>query len=238
MALISSAVADYVEAEKRRRQLATSVISSPAVAEAMGMQQERRKQILASVAKSSALAFTGQQEMMRDRILEAARRSQVFTAFNEPSREWRDQILKNVDMSSLLGAHQHERLRQLIVSCMKSPAMEQAFQSWKLNLPLGFAEQMATYQAGLLANFASEVPADAAEGESGDAWFGAESWSRLVWEMVTILKCAELMTAGMVTAKYGMNAPIPGMALYLLGMFIAAGELAAHFAEDAFDGDD
>jgi len=43
----------------------------------------------------------------------------------------------------------------------------------------------------------------------------------------------------MTVAKEGLGAPIPAAVLYLLYMFIAAGELAAHFAKDAVaDADD
>ncbi|HET7485464.1 MAG TPA: hypothetical protein VFJ64_08820, partial [Solirubrobacterales bacterium] len=178
---------------------------------------ELRKQMLASIGRSPALeSLTTLNSGWRDQILESAKAAGIF--------------------DSLTVGHQ-ERYAQLLASIGKSPVMEQAFKDWKLKLPEGLVEQMAAYQAGLLADLASAVPVEADDEES-DVWFGAESWSRLVWEMVTILKCAELMTAGMVTAKYGMDAPIPSMVLYLLGMVIAAGELAAHFAEDAFDGDD
>jgi hypothetical protein len=97
---------------------------------------------------------------------------------------------------------------------------------------------MATFQTGLLADIASRIPADATEDEANEVWFGAESWARLIWEMVTILKCAELMTAGMTAAKAKLGAPFPDGVLYLLWIFIAAGELAAHFAKDAFDPED
>ena len=114
--------------------------------------------------------------------------------------------------------------------------MEQAFRSWEINLPPGIADQMAFFQAGLLADFASIAPVEVSE--EGEVWFGAESWSRLLFEMVAILKCAELMTAGMLAAKEGLGAPIPSAVMYLLYMFVAAGELAAHFAKDALDGTD
>ncbi|MDX6589777.1 MAG: hypothetical protein QOI84_1051, partial [Solirubrobacterales bacterium] len=90
----------------------------------------------------------------------------------------------------------------------------------------------------MLADIASWMPGDAVEDEADEVWFGAESWARLVWEMVTILKCAELMTAGMIGAKAKLGAPFPDGVLYLLAIFIAAGELAAHFAKDAFDSED
>jgi hypothetical protein len=66
-----------------------------------------------------------------------------------------------------------------------------------------------------------------------EVWLGADSWARLVWEMVAILKCAKLMTAGMTGAKMELNAPFPTGVIYLLAIFIAAGELAAHFAQPA-----
>jgi hypothetical protein len=196
-----------------------------------------RDQILKAAGKSPALeAFAGQQQGMRDQILKAVGKSSALETFTGQSRKWQEQVLKAADTSSALdsfSAQQRDRHRHLLAAVGKSPALEQAFRNWKMTLPSGLADQMAVFQAGLLADMASAAPVEVVDEEQGEVWFGAESWSRLYFEMVTILKCAELMTAGMTAAKGGLGAPIPAAVLYLLFMFIAAGELAAHLAKDA-----
>jgi len=166
----------------------------------------------------------------------ATGRSPALAKLTGHNREWRDKVLQMVDASSILdswSAQRQDRYRQLLAAVGNSAALDQAFKNWTIALPPGVADQMAAFQARLLANMASAAPAELVDEEQGEVWFGAESWSRLYFEMVTILRCAELMTAGMFAAKEGLGAPIPPAVLYLLYMFIAAGELAAHLAKDA-----
>jgi hypothetical protein len=251
----ATAVFSQITGEKR---LFESLTCSPLL-DAMKM-QEGQAQILQSFSKPLAFeALTGQPEQTRDRILKAAYRSPVLEAvagqqkalndqilktarkpalemLTGQSHQWRDRILEAFDASSILdsfSAQHRVRHQELLASIGKSSVLEQAFRGWKVNLPPGLADQMAFFQAGLLADLASTAPVEVSE--EGEVWFGAESWSRLHFEMVAILKCAELMTTGMLAAKGGLGAPIPSTVMYLLCMFIAAGELAAHFAKDALD---
>jgi hypothetical protein len=205
--------------------------------EALTGQSQTRDRILNMAYGSPVLeAFTGRQGAFSDQILKTARSSPALEMFTGQSHQWRGKIFEALDKSSVLDsftAQHRARHQELLASIGKSSAMEHAFKNWKINFPPGLADQMAVFQAGLLADWASTAPVEVSE--EGEVWFGAESWSRLLFEMVVILKCAELMTAGMFAAKEGLGAPIPSAVMYLLYMFIAAGELAAHFAKDALD---
>jgi hypothetical protein len=241
MATINIAAPVLADVERHRRLIA-SVAQSQPVLEAMKSQRKQREEMLAAFAKSPALeAFNSQHQKTREQLLAAVGKSPALMAFTGRQREWQEQMLKAFNASSVLASldlQQRERHRQLVESIGKSSAIQQAFANWKVTLPPGLVDQMATFQAGLLADIASRIPADATEDEANEVWLGAESWARLVWEMVTILKCAELMTAGMTAAKAKLGAPFPDGVLYLLWIFVAAGELAAHFARDAFSEDD
>lgn len=171
-----------------------------------------------------------------DSILKAIRGSGVMDSFSGQTGKWLEYVRSTFDSSALFasfGAQEEARHRQLLAAVGRSPAIEQAFRVWQVTLPPGMAEQMADFQNRVLAEAAIESPPHAYEGNFVEPWFGEESWSRLVFHMVALLKCAELVTAGMAGAKMGLNAPIPSGVLYLLAVFIAAGELAAHFAEPA-----
>jgi hypothetical protein len=240
MAIIDGTALIFADVQRHRhRRLLACVAKSQPVLEAMESQREKQEQIVASFAKSPALeAVAKQHQETRGQILKTVGKQPALAAIAGQQREWQEQMLKAFKAPSglsSLNSQQQERHRQLVASIGKSPAIEEAFRNWKVTLPPGLADQMANFQTGLLADIASSVPVGAVDDGSDEVWFGAESWSRLVWEMVTILKCAELTASGMVTAKYGLGAPIPSMVIYLLAMFIAAGELAAHLAEDAFE---
>jgi hypothetical protein len=110
-----------------------------------------------------------------------------------------------------------------------------------INVPLGFYKSLRVYEDGLLSRYAAGVVAEA-EGvaaesidvdldEDGAVWFGAESWSALVWELVTILKVLELTTTGMWAAKGLLKAPVPIGILYVTSVALVAGELAGRLAE-------
>ncbi|MFL5897700.1 MAG: hypothetical protein ACJ76D_04460 [Solirubrobacterales bacterium] len=202
----------------------------------MESQRKQRDLILASFAKSPVSeAFAAQHQRTRDQLLSVVGKSPALAAITGRQHEWRDQILKAFKASSVfdsLNLQQQERHRQLVEAIGKSPALEQVFANWKVTLPPGLVNQMAVFQIGMLTDIAAPIP-DTVEGEADKVWFGAESWARLVWEMVAILKCVELMTAGMTGAKMELNAPTPRGVIYLLAIFIAAGELAAHFAQPA-----
>lgn len=222
----------------RQRRLLMSIADSQPLLDAVNPQRERQMQMLTSTVRSLALeAVTNQRRQLHEQMNAAIGKSPALESMTTLSAGWREQILKSARAAGLYDtftARNHERYSQLLASIGRSPAMEQAFKNWKLKLPEGLAEQMAAYQAGLLADLTSTIPAEADDDEVDKVWFGAESWSRLVWEMVTILKCAELITTGMTAARAELDAPFPDGVLYLLWIFIAAGELAAHFAKDAF----
>jgi hypothetical protein len=240
MATIDFAAPIFADVERHRRLVASITKSNP-VLEAMESQRKLREQILASFAKAPALeAFAAQHQKTREQLLAAVGRSPALAAITGRQHEWQDQMLKAFEASSVLDSlnlQQQERHRQLVEAIGMSPAIEQAFANWKVTLAPGLVDQMAAFQTGVLADIAARIPDYAVEDEADEVWFGAESWARLVWEMVTILKCAELMTAGMTAAKAKLGAPFPDGVLYLLWIFIAAGELAAHFAKDAFEDD-
>ncbi len=175
---------------------------------------------------------TGQDE----RLLETLKGTGVFDAFTGQSGKWLEQVRKTFDSTALfasLGFEQQERHRQLLAAVGGSPAIEEAFRTWQVTFPPGVAERMADFQSRVLAEAAAESSPDLAEEAYNGPWFGEESWSRLVFHMVAVLKCAELATAGMTGAKMGLRAPIPSGVLYLLAIVLAVGELAAHFAEPA-----
>jgi hypothetical protein len=220
-----------MQAERQRRLLLSAVGSQPLVAD------HWREELLVSFSKSPALeAVISQNQQIRERALLAVGKSLALEAFTSRSTEWREQILRSARTSGLLdslNSRQQEFQDQLLASIDTSRAMERMYRNWKLRLPSGLAEQMVSYQARLIADFASETQVGVVDEESTEAWFGAESWDRLVWEMVTILKCAELMAAGMTAAKAKLGAPFPDAILYLLWIFIAAGELAAHLTKGA-----
>lgn len=105
----------------------------------------------------------------------------------------------------------------------------------------GFAKALGGYEGGLIARYAAGVIAEAEAAvdatseadfsdDEGGVWFGVESWSALVWELVTLLKALEFITTGMWAAKGVLKAPIPISVLYLASMAVVAGELAARFA--------
>jgi hypothetical protein len=186
-------------------------------------------------------AFAEQHQKTRKQILATVGKSPALAAIIGHQREWQEQMLKTFEASAALSSlsfQQQERHRQLVEAIGNSPAIEQAFANWKVTLSPGLLGQMVTFQSELLVDIASRIPPDAIEDETDEVWFGADSWARLVWEMVAILKCAELMTAGMTAAKAKLGAPFPDGVLYLLWIFIAAGELAAHFANDAFSSEE
>jgi hypothetical protein len=231
--LVSPVFADV----ERHRRLVASITQANPVLEAMESQRKQRDLLLGSFAKSPAVeAFAAQHQKTRDQILSAVGKSPALAAITGRQHEWQDQILKALKASSVLDSlnlRQQERHRQLVEALGRSPAIEQAFTNWKVTLPPGLVDQMVAFQTRMLADIAARIPDDTVADEPDEVWFGADSWARLVWEMVAILKCAELMTAGMTGAKMELNAPIPSGVIYLLAIFIAAGELAAHFAQPA-----
>jgi hypothetical protein len=170
-----------------------------------------------------------------DKPAKAIRSSGVMDSFTAGQNgKWLEYVRGTLNSSTLFasfGAQQQERHRQLLAAVGKSPAIEQAFHAWKVTLPPGVAEQMADFQSRVLAEAAIESPPFVDEESVAEPWLGEESWFRLVFHMVAVLKCVELVTAPMTGAKMGLKAPIPSGVLYLLAIFIAAGELAAHFAD-------
>lgn len=256
----SNPVLEAMESQRtRREQIRVSFARSPAL-EAFTAQGKPTAALLRAVGRSGALdAYTTKSSDIilkaiggsgvfdtyaaksSDRILKAAGRSRTFETFTGQNGMWLGQVQKTMGDSAFFasfGPHQLGRHRQLLAAVGKSPAIENAFRSWKVTLPVGMAEQMANFQSRILADVVIELPPFIDEEDSDQPWFGEESWSRLVFHMVAILKAAELMTAGMAGAKMELHAPVPSGVIYLLGIFIAAGELAAHFAEPAAKGRD
>ena len=120
-----------------------------------------------------------------------------------------------------------------------------ALGDWRSIVSPGFTKALSGYEDGLLARYAAGVVAEAEavadsapefdlEDDAEQAiWLGAESWSALVHDLVTTLKAVELITAGMVGAKEGLDAPIPTGVMILIYMAIASAEFAAHLAAPA-----
>ncbi len=189
--------------------------------------------VLKAVRDSGVMgAFGGQ----NDTVLKAIADSGVLGAFGGQNGKWLEQVRSTFDNSAVLasfGAQQKERHRELLAAVGGSPAIELAFRTWQVTMPPGMAERMAEFQGRVLAEAAVGSPPLADKETLAEPWFGEESWSKLVFHMVAVLKCAEMITAGMTGAKMGLNAPIPSGVLYLLAIVLAAGELAAHFAEPA-----
>ncbi len=110
-----------------------------------------------------------------------------------------------------------------------------------VKVPAGFYESLRLYEDGLFSRLAAGVVAEAEAVAADDAevavdendvvWLGAESWTVLVWELLTILKALELVTAGMWVARGAFKAPVSSSALYLASMALVAGEFAGRFAE-------
>jgi hypothetical protein len=232
--LTRSPLFDALKGQERQARIFEHFSKSSALEAFIGRSQTRDRILTMAYGSPALEAFAGRRGALSDQILKSARSSPALEMLTGQSHQWRGRIFEALDKSSVLDsftAQHRTRHQELLASIGKSSAMEQAFRSWKTSFPPGLADQMAVFQAGLLADWASTAPDEVSEEEK--VWFGAESWSRLHFEMVAILKCAELMTAGMVAAKEGLGAPIPSAVMYLLYMFIAAGELAAHFAKDA-----
>jgi hypothetical protein len=237
---IAQPLSDLINVQQRHEKLLAGFAKSPTLDLLTG-HEKARQQILEGFGKSPTVdLLMGQRQTMVDQILKSTGSSPILEIATGQSRQWRDQILKSLNASSALNLFggRDRQLQQIVATMGQSSAMELAYRSWKVSLPIGIANQMAAFQADLLVDLASGTQGDGAADDEGEVWFGAESWSRLLFEMVAILRCAELMTTGLVTAKEGLGAPVPAAVLYLLYMFIAAGELAAHFAKDALAGID
>lgn len=240
--------------QEQRNKLLASFSKSPAL-EAFAAQKKPTDALLGAVGKSGALdayatkssdtilkaiggsgLFDVYTRKSSATILKAIGGSGALEAFTGRNGKWLEQVQKTVENSAFFapfGAQQKERHHQLLAAVGKSPAIEQAFRSWKVTLPPGMAERMASYQARVLADVIVDSPPYVGEDGFGAPWFGEESWSQMVFHLIAILRCAEWLMAAMVAARGGLKAPIPMAVLYLLGLAIATGELAAHFAEPA-----
>ncbi|MHB1570674.1 MAG: hypothetical protein ACYC0H_15920 [Solirubrobacteraceae bacterium] len=91
--------------------------------------------------------------------------------------------------------------------------------------------QVDAYQDELIDRVADASNADSVEdGSESGAWFGALSWTGLLWEIEGIIKALEVLTAGLTAANMLESVP-PTVLIALLLMLCTAAEFALWLAK-------
>ena len=103
---------------------------------------------------------------------------------------------------------------------------------WDALVTPSVVAQVESYQADLIVRVAEASESEQEEGGQAPAWFGAPSWSVLLWEIEGLLKALEVLTSALTAGKMALDAPIPTAVIALLLMLCAAAEFSLWLAKN------